>query len=97
MNGIELGSLDHEESPHLYRLSCQWVHRTSSSHLKLVEYHMPQPLIIDHSKVDVGSKLLACYARVHWFVTIVVVSSSTKLPAEVIYGSVRLGEPIDMT
>jgi hypothetical protein len=57
---------------------------------------MPQPLIIDHSKVNVGGKLLACDARVHWFVSIVVISSSTKLLAEVIYSSVRLRKSINM-
>jgi hypothetical protein len=57
---------------------------------------MPQPLIIDHSKVNVGGKFLTCDARVHWFVAIVVISSRTKLLAEVIYSSVRLRKPINM-
>ncbi len=68
---------DRSYALHLNRLSCQWVNRASGSHLKLVEYHMPQSLIIDHTEVDVGSKFLTGYPRIHRFIAIVVVPGSS--------------------
>ena len=62
---------------HLNRLSCQWVNGTGGSYLKLVEYHVSQPLIVNHTEVDVGSKLLTCYTRIHWFIAIVVIPSGS--------------------
>lgn len=74
--------------PHLNRLSCQRVNGASGPYLKLVEYHVSQPLIIDHTEVDVGSEFLTCYPGIHRFIAIVVVPSSAKLLAEVIYSSI---------
>jgi hypothetical protein len=75
-------------TPYLNRLSCQWVNGASGPYLKLVKYHVPQPLIIDQTEVDVGSKLLTCYPRIHRLIAIVVIPSSSELLAEVIYGGV---------
>ena len=79
---------DHSCTPHLDRLSCQRLNGASSPYLKLVKDHVPQPLVVDHTKVDVRSKFLTCYPGIHWFIAIVVVPSSSKLLAEVIYSSV---------
>ena len=55
---------------------------------------MPQPLIVDHPKVDVRGKFLTCDTRIHWFVAIIVVPSSTKLLAEIIDSGIGLRKSV---
>jgi hypothetical protein len=63
--------------------------------LELVEYHVPQPLIIDHPKVDVRGKFLTCDTRIHWLVAVIVVPSSTKLLAKIIDSGIGLRESVE--
>ena len=62
--------------------------------MKLVKYHVPQPLIVDHPKVDVRSEFLTCDTRIHWLVAIIVVPSSTKLLAEIIDSGIGLRKSV---
>lgn len=55
---------------------------------------MSQPLIIDHPKVDIRGELLACDARIHWLVAIIVVPGSTKLFAEIVDSSIGLRKAV---
>lgn len=55
---------------------------------------MPEPLIIDHSKVDVRGEFLTCDTRVHWFVAVIIVPSSTKLLAKIIDSGIGLRKPV---
>lgn len=52
----------------------QWINGSSCPHLELVENHVAQPLVVDDTKIDVGSEFLSSDARVHRFISIVVVS-----------------------
>lgn len=88
---IEIAKL---RSPCLYGLSCQRVNRTSGSHLKLVKYHVSQPLIIDHPKVDVRGEFFTCDTRIHWLVAIIVVPGSTELLAKIVDSSIGLRKSV---
>lgn len=57
-------------------LACHWINGACSSDLELVQHHVPQTLIVDDTEIDVGCELLACDARVHWLVAVVVVTGS---------------------
>lgn len=51
-----------------------------------------ETLVVDHTDVDVCVQFLACDARVHGLVAVVVVACFFKLVAEVVDGCVLLVE-----
>jgi hypothetical protein len=53
---------------------------------------MSKTLVIDYPKVDVGGEFLTCDARVHWLVSVIVVSRCLELFSKVVDGGVFLGE-----
>lgn len=54
---------------------------------------MPQTLVIDKTKVDVGMEFFTSDTRVHGFITVVIVTSSSELLAKVVNRSVLVREP----
>ena len=70
------------------RLSRHRIYRTSCPDLEFVQYHVSQALVVYDTYVDVCSELLACNARVHGLVAIVIISGRQKLVAEVVQSGV---------
>jgi hypothetical protein len=54
---------------------------------------MAETLIVYNPEIDIGSKLLSCDARVHRFVTPVIVSGNEELFPEVVYSCVFFVKP----
>lgn len=78
---------------YLDRLPGKRINRTSCSDLELVVHHVSQTLIVDKTKVNVGMEFFTSDTRVHRLVTVVVVTSSSKLLAKVVNWSILVREP----
>lgn len=59
-------------------------HRAGSADLVFIVDHMTETLVVDATNVDIALKLLSSDTRVHWLVTVVVVSRGLELFSEVI-------------
>ncbi len=86
--------MESEKFPYLDGLSRKRIHGPGRSHLELVQHHVSQPLVVDHTQVDVRSELLPCDARVHGLVPVVVVPRREQLFAKVIYRRVFFRESL---
>lgn len=73
-------------------LACYRVHSPRRSHLELIEDHVSKALVVDDADVDVGSKLLPRYARIHGLVAIIIVSCGEELLAKVIHRRIFFSE-----
>ena len=60
--------------------------------MELVQHHMPQPLVVDNSEVNVGGELFAGYPGVHGLVAVVVVACGEELLAEIVDGCIVFRE-----
>jgi hypothetical protein len=68
---------------HLDWLSCDLIDGTCRAHLELIQDHVAQSLVIDHSDIDVGSELLACDSGIHGLIAVIVISGGEKLISKV--------------
>lgn len=77
---------------YLDRLSGHRINGTCRPDLELVQNHVSQTLVVDHSDVDVRGKFLPGNTGVHWFVPVVIVTSGKQLLSKVVNSGVLLGE-----
>lgn len=55
---------------------------------------MSQTLIVDETEVNIGMELFTSDTRVHWLVTVIIVTSRSKLLAKVVNWSILVRKPI---
>ena len=66
------------------------IDRARCPHLELVQYHVPETLVIHDADVDVRREFLTGDAGVHRFVAVVVVACGKKLLPKIVNSGIFL-------